>query len=102
LPNQTRLQYADSTLSWAQAAPTLCHTHAALVEALIGLQFNDVGGGTKTRRPLALHMRYNPTCHIPLCILVNDDMSEQEMTLPELQVRGRRREGGVLHRTSIT
>ena len=30
---------------------------SALVEALMGFQFNHVGGGTKTRRPITLHMQ---------------------------------------------
>ena len=29
---------------------------SALVEALMGFQFNEVGGGTRTRRPIALQM----------------------------------------------
>ncbi|GAB2267383.1 ARP2/3 actin-organizing complex subunit Arc5 [Dionaea muscipula] len=45
---------------------------SALVEALMGFQFNHVGGGTKTRRPITLHMKYNPDCHLPLCFLVSD------------------------------
>jgi hypothetical protein len=61
---------------------------SALVEALIGFQFNDVGGGTRTRRPLALHLRYNPACGTPVCVLVRDDLSEQAMSLPELQACG--------------
>lgn len=44
----------------------------ALVEALMGFQFNHVGGGTKTRRPITLHMKYNPDCESPLCFLVSD------------------------------
>ncbi|XP_021751336.1 dynamin-like protein ARC5 [Chenopodium quinoa] len=44
---------------------------SALVEALMGFQFNHVGGGTKTRRPITLHMKYNPDCESPLCFLVN-------------------------------
>uniref|UniRef100_A0A0D9XXG1 Dynamin-type G domain-containing protein n=1 Tax=Leersia perrieri TaxID=77586 RepID=A0A0D9XXG1_9ORYZ len=43
---------------------------SALVEALMGFQFNHVGGGTKTRRPVALHLRFNPRCHVPHCRLV--------------------------------
>ena len=35
---------------------------SALIEALMGFQFNQVGGGTKTRRPVALRMQYNPSC----------------------------------------
>ncbi|KAM7252078.1 hypothetical protein ACFE04_023961 [Oxalis oulophora] len=46
---------------------------SALVEALMGFQFNHVGGGTKTRRPITLHMKYNPLCESPLCHLLNDD-----------------------------
>ncbi|KAG1369941.1 dynamin-like protein ARC5 [Cocos nucifera] len=45
---------------------------SALVEALMGFQFNHVGGGTKTRRPITLHMKYNPTCELPRCHLVSD------------------------------
>ena len=45
---------------------------SALVEALMGFQFNNVGGGTKTRRPIALHMRYNPACSEPVCYLTSD------------------------------
>ncbi|XP_040385377.1 uncharacterized protein LOC102718788 [Oryza brachyantha] len=43
---------------------------SALVEALMGFQFNHVGGGTKTRRPVALHLRFNPRCHVPHCRLL--------------------------------
>ncbi|KAL6905521.1 hypothetical protein ACP4OV_003122 [Aristida adscensionis] len=43
---------------------------SALVEALMGFQFNHVGGGTKTRRPVALHLRFNPRCHQPHCRLL--------------------------------
>ncbi|TVU51148.1 hypothetical protein EJB05_02556 [Eragrostis curvula] len=43
---------------------------SALVEALMGFQFNHVGGGTKTRRPVALHLRFNPRCDEPQCRLV--------------------------------
>jgi hypothetical protein len=35
----------------------------------MGFQFNQVGGGTKTRRPVALRMQYNPRCSTPLCFL---------------------------------
>ncbi|XP_058214266.1 dynamin-like protein ARC5 isoform X3 [Rhododendron vialii] len=45
---------------------------SALVEALMGFQFNHVGGGTKTRRPITLHMKYNPDSHSPLCHLISD------------------------------
>ncbi|TYK06980.1 dynamin-like protein ARC5 [Cucumis melo var. makuwa] len=46
---------------------------SALVEALMGFQFNHVGGGTKTRRPITLHMKYDPDCETPVCHLVSDD-----------------------------
>eukprot|EP00249_Psilotum_nudum_P012773 c23975_g1_i1 orf=519-3485(+) len=60
---------------------------SALVEALMGFQFNHVGGGTKTRRPITLHMKYNAACLEPLCYLVSDDRPavEEERTLEELQ-----------------
>ncbi|XP_061346521.1 dynamin-like protein ARC5 isoform X1 [Gastrolobium bilobum] len=45
---------------------------SALVEALMGFQFNHVGGGTKTRRPITLHMKYDPQCESPSCYLVSD------------------------------
>ncbi|KAK7400283.1 hypothetical protein VNO78_11487 [Psophocarpus tetragonolobus] len=45
---------------------------SALVEALMGFQFNHVGGGTKTRRPITLHMKYDPHCESPSCHLVSD------------------------------
>ena len=59
---------------------------AALVEALMGFQFNHVGGGTKTRRPITLHMKYNAACVQPNCFLITEDYGEQEVTLEELQV----------------
>ncbi|OVA06144.1 Dynamin [Macleaya cordata] len=46
---------------------------SALVEALMGFQFNHVGGGTKTRRPITLHMKYDPDCEVPLCRIVSSD-----------------------------
>lgn len=58
---------------------------AALVEALMGFQFNHVGGGTKTRRPITLHMKYNSACVQPHCYLANEDIGEQEVSLEELQ-----------------
>ena len=63
-----------------------CHDAAALVEALMGFQFNHVGGGTKTRRPITLHMKYNAACVQPNCFLITEDYGEQEVTLEELQV----------------
>ncbi|KNA16200.1 hypothetical protein SOVF_091230 [Spinacia oleracea] len=60
---------------------------SALVEALMGFQFNHVGGGTKTRRPITLHMKYNPDCESPLCFLVNDSDSivVEHKSLEEIQ-----------------
>ncbi|KAK4491226.1 hypothetical protein RD792_001959 [Penstemon davidsonii] len=60
---------------------------SALVEALMGFQFNHVGGGTKTRRPITLHMKFNPSCHTPLCHLFSDsDPSiHHQKTLQQIQ-----------------
>lgn len=60
---------------------------SALVEALMGFQFNHVGGGTKTRRPITLHMKYNAACLEPVCYLMSDDKApiEEEKSLEELQ-----------------
>ncbi|KAJ7560352.1 hypothetical protein O6H91_04G126000 [Diphasiastrum complanatum] len=60
---------------------------SALIEALMGFQFNHVGGGTKTRRPITLHMKYNAACLEPTCFLVTDDIPprEEEQTLEALQ-----------------
>ncbi|WOL02352.1 hypothetical protein Cni_G11071 [Canna indica] len=60
---------------------------SALVEALMGFQFNHVGGGTKTRRPITLHMKYNPACVVPVCRLVPgaDPSVANRMSLPEIQ-----------------
>lgn len=62
---------------------------SALVEALMGFQFNHVGGGTKTRRPITLHMKFNPDCHTPLCHLLSesDPSIPQEKSLQEIQVQ---------------
>lgn len=54
----------------------------------MGFQFNHVGGGTKTRRPITLHMKYNAACVQPNCFLSTEDYGEQEVTLEELQVDG--------------
>jgi len=51
----------------------------------MGFQFNHVGGGTKTRRPITLHMIYNASCVEPECSLVTDDQGDVEVTLEELQ-----------------
>ncbi|XP_042008602.1 dynamin-like protein ARC5 [Salvia splendens] len=60
---------------------------SALVEALMGFQFNHVGGGTKTRRPITLHMKFNPDCHAPLCRLLSDSDPSvpQDKSLHEIQ-----------------
>lgn len=61
---------------------------SALVEALMGFQFNHVGGGTKTRRPITLHMKYNPLCELPLCHLASSDVDPTlalEKSLQEIQ-----------------
>ena len=58
---------------------------SALIEALMGFQFNQVGGGTKTRRPIALRMQYNPRCGHPRCFLQGDDGVERPKSLTEIQ-----------------
>lgn len=58
---------------------------SALIEALMGFQFNQVGGGTKTRRPIALRMQYNPSCTTPKCFLVGEDGVERHMSLSDIQ-----------------
>ena len=59
---------------------------SALIEALMGFQFNQVGGGTKTRRPVALRMQYNPTCSTPLCYLTLENGKEEQRSLADIQV----------------
>ena len=51
----------------------------------MGFQFNQVGGGTKTRRPIALRMQYNPECTQPRCYLVGEDGVERHMSLSDIQ-----------------
>jgi GTPase SAR1 family protein len=58
---------------------------SALIEALMGFQFNQVGGGTKTRRPVALRMQYNPKCRTPRWFLLGEDGVERPMALNEVQ-----------------
>ncbi|KAL5704505.1 ARP2/3 actin-organizing complex subunit Arc5 [Ranunculus cassubicifolius] len=60
---------------------------SALVEALMGFQFNHVGGGTKTRRPITLHMKYDPDSEVPVCRLVSDSdpTVAVEKSLQEIQ-----------------
>ena len=64
----------------------------------MGFQFNHVGGGTKTRRPITLHMKYNSACIQPHCFLITDEFGEQEASLEELQARGCQRQGGAAWR----
>lgn len=58
---------------------------SALIEALMGFQFNQVGGGTKTRRPIALRMQFNPSCTSPLCFLTMENGKEEQKSLTEIQ-----------------
>jgi hypothetical protein len=92
-----------SELGGAAAAPAVVVVghqtdgKSALVEALMGFQFNHVGGGTKTRRPVALHLRFNPRCDEPQCRLLSatGDAEEHDeagvaarpMPLADIQVR---------------
>ncbi|CAM9589219.1 unnamed protein product, partial [Discosporangium mesarthrocarpum] len=58
---------------------------SALIEALMGFQFNQVGGGTKTRRPIALRMQYNPECDQPRCYLSLENGEEEQRSLQDIQ-----------------
>jgi Dynamin family len=51
----------------------------------MGFQFNHVGGGTKTRRPIALHMKYNGACTEPKCSLLNEQGVHQPVSLQDLR-----------------
>ena len=57
---------------------------SALIEALMGFQFNHVGGGTKTRRPIAMQMQYHGGCEEPRCYL-QTPAGEQQLSLADLQ-----------------
>jgi len=57
---------------------------SALIEALMGFQFNHVGGGTKTRRPIALQMQYRAECEEPRCFLFEGGR-ERQVGLQELK-----------------
>ena len=57
---------------------------SALIEALMGFQFNHVGGGTKTRKPIALQMQYAADADEPRCFL-QTTAGERAVTLEELQ-----------------
>ncbi len=52
----------------------------------MGFQFNQVGGGTKTRRPIALRMQYNPSCSSPVCFLTTSNGKEEQKSLEDIQV----------------
>lgn len=47
--------------------------------------FLQVGGGTKTRRPIALRMQYNPNYATPMCFLTTDDGKEEQRSLEDIQ-----------------
>ena len=51
----------------------------------MGFQFNQVGGGTKTRRPVALRMQYNPSCTTPTCFLTLENGKEEQRSLADIQ-----------------
>ena len=50
----------------------------------MGFQFNHVGGGTKTRKPIALQMQYAADADEPRCFL-QTTAGERAVTLEELQ-----------------
>eukprot|EP00892_Ulva_mutabilis_P007346 jgi/Ulvmu1/4984/UM021_0001.1 len=56
---------------------------SALIEALMGFQFNHVGGGTKTRRPIAIEMIYEETALVPVWYLAETggfkEMSQEDL-----------------------
>jgi hypothetical protein len=54
-----------------------------LIEALMRFQFNQVGGGTKTRRPGTAHA-LSPYCR-PRWFLLGEDEGSDAMTLTEIQ-----------------
>lgn len=59
---------------------------SALIEALIGFQYNQVGGGTQTRRPIALRMQYNPRYSKPRCYLKDEETGEEvEKSLEDIK-----------------
>ena len=57
---------------------------SALLESLMGFHFNDVGGGTKTRRPIALQMQYHAEREEPVVYLATPN-GERPLSLDELQ-----------------
>jgi len=61
---------------------------SALVEALMGFQFNEVGGGTRTRRPIGLRMKFDATCDEPRCFVDDERFSKgprEPATLAEVR-----------------
>eukprot|EP00879_Flechtneria_rotunda_P027980 GHRR01030050.1.p1 GENE.GHRR01030050.1~~GHRR01030050.1.p1 ORF type:complete len:279 (+),score=71.66 GHRR01030050.1:289-1125(+) len=63
----------------------VCASTVMMPSVFAGFQFNHVGGGTKTRRPITLHMKYNSAAVQPTCYLLTEDSGEQQVTLEELQ-----------------
>ena len=57
---------------------------SALLESLMGFHFNDVGGGTKTRRPIALQMQYHADREEPAVYLATAN-GERALSLAELK-----------------
>ena len=64
----------------APAAPACTTAYATCVD------ITPHCAGTKTRRPITLHMQYNAGCVQPQCCLVTEDFGDQAVTLEELQV----------------
>lgn len=50
----------------------------------MGFQFNHVGGGTKTRRPVKIEMVYDADADTPRCSLATD-AGDQPMSLEDLK-----------------
>ena len=69
----------------------MCSEHTYVVIEVIftfdiSIKLLKVGGGTKTRRPIALRMQYNPRCTSPLCFLTLENGKEEQRTLGDIQV----------------
>jgi hypothetical protein len=67
------------------SAPPAPLSDSQLPPPPVGFQFNHVGGGTKTRRPIAIHMTYSALCVEPRCYLLKEEAVEEEMSLQDLQ-----------------
>jgi hypothetical protein len=69
----------STALHCGPAAPTLmqpcCRRRRMCVHACVLTP--QVGGGTKTRRPVALRMQYNPDCDQPRCYLTLENGREE-------------------------